>query len=71
MLQGNIMVFAGLCLDKFKQIDAPKLQRYIMSRDEVGKAVAIEDLEETLDYLNYAKFINVCGKSGKFTVYRK
>ena len=57
MDKANIMAFAGLMLEKHFVIDAPSLQKFIMARDEVGKAVSIEDIEDSLDLLRYAGFI--------------
>lgn len=71
MLDGNIMIFAGLCLDKYKRFTSRDLQRFIRERPEVGKAVAIEKLDEVLDYMNYAKLLDVCGRQEGFVIYKR
>jgi hypothetical protein len=43
MDKGVIMEFVGIFLQKNKYATAPALQKFIMNRDEVGKAIAIED----------------------------
>ena len=69
MLNGNIMIFAGLCLDKYRYITAVNLQRFIKEREEVGRYLPIEDLEETLDYMRFAKWIDIDPKEKECTKY--
>jgi hypothetical protein len=49
MLDGNIMQFAGLYLEKHEYLTSLDLQRFIKDRPEVGKAIDIDRIEETLD----------------------
>jgi hypothetical protein len=67
----NIMEFAGLYLDKCKHLTVPALQKFIMSRDEVGKAIRIEDIEVALDKLCYGGFIKIVHNSPEGVVYEK
>ena len=66
-----IMEFAGNFLSKYKHLTAPALQKFIMNRDEVGKAVSIEDIEDSLSMLYCGKFIKIIHSSEDGTVYVK
>jgi hypothetical protein len=58
MDKAYIMVYAGQCLEKYKTIDSKILQKFIMKKEEVGKPLPIEDIEEALNLLYYANFIS-------------
>lgn len=66
-----IVGYAGKYLSKHKQVDAISLQRYIMSRDEVGKAISVEDIEFSLEMLYYGNFLKLLNNSGFGAVYEK
>lgn len=57
MDNGNIMEFAGLYLLEHKYLTVPSLQKFIMKRIEVGKAISPEEIDAALDKLRYAGFI--------------
>jgi len=72
MDSGSIMEFAGLYLLKHKYLTTPSLQRFIMNRIEVGKAISPEEIEIALDKLRYAGFIEqVLKDQDGWTVYAK
>lgn len=72
MDKAAIMEFAGLYLDKRKHLTVPELQRFIMERSEVGKAIPIEEIEESLNMLYVGKFIRItCSSRDGGTVYEK
>jgi len=52
-----IAEFAGLYLQRNKNLTARKLQKFIMNREEVGKAIPIDEIEDCLSMLQYASFI--------------
>lgn len=72
MLSENIMTFAGLFLNKKGYITPIELQKFIMGREEVGKAVAIEDIEKALDTMRYAGWLNVApDRNSLYSVYTR
>lgn len=72
MDKAAIMEFAGLYLDKMKRLTVPDLQRFIMERSEVGKAISIEEIEESLSMLYFGRFIKIIYDSKDYgTVYEK
>jgi hypothetical protein len=66
-----IVGFAGQYLEKYKKVDAISLQRYIMKREEIGRAISIEDIEFSLEMLYYGKFLKLLNNSGFGAVYEK
>jgi len=66
-----IMSFAGIYLNKHKHLTAPALQKFIMNQEEVGKAVAIEDIESALSALYCGYFIKMISNSEDGVVYEK
>ena len=55
----NIMEFAGLFLQRHQYVSTPVLQKFIMKRIEVGRAIAPEDIDVALDKLSYAGFLEL------------
>jgi hypothetical protein len=58
MDKAYIMVYAGQYLNKHKTVDAISLQRYIMNKEEVGKPLPIEDVQEALNLLYVGYFVS-------------
>jgi len=71
MLNDNIVMFAGMFLDKYKYVTAIDLQKYIIERPEVGKAISIDQIENVLDNLHCVKFLDIYGKVDGNTAYIK
>jgi hypothetical protein len=66
-----IVGYAGQYLSKHKQVDAISLQRYIMNRDKVGKAISVEDIEFSLEMLYYGEFLKLLNNSGHGAIYER
>jgi hypothetical protein len=71
MDKSAIMGFCGLYLQKYKHITAQALQKFIIERDEVGKAISIDDIEESLSMLYCGYFISIVHNSESGTVYER
>lgn len=71
MLRENIMLFAGMALKNERKISPASLQRFIFRREEVGKALPIEDIKSSLDLLVTAGFLEVCDTISGLPIYRK
>lgn len=71
MDKSAIMEFAGIYLRKNKHLTIPALQRFIKNRDEVGKAIKPEEIEEALSMLYCGGFINIAHHSEEGIVYVK
>jgi len=71
MDKSAIMEFAGIYLTKNKHLTIPALQKFIKSRDEVGKVINPEEIEDALSMLYCGGFLNITHKSEEGTVYIK
>ena len=71
MDMSNIMIYAGKALDKLDIVDSRFVQRYILQQPEVGVAVAIEKIDEALDLLRYAGFLDVYRNSSSGCCYQR
>lgn len=69
--KANIMVFAGLYLNKNTIIAAQPLQRFIKNHPDSGADVAIEDIIESLGLLYYCHFLELTSGSGYESIYIK
>ena len=58
MDKANIMLFIGLALCKKKIITVGEIQRFIKSREEVGKILPPERINEVLEDLEYVGFVH-------------
>jgi hypothetical protein len=64
MDKANIMIFAGLYLQKNSMIAAQPLQKFIKNHPSSGSNVAIEDIIESLGLLYFAGFLNLYNGAG-------
>jgi hypothetical protein len=58
----SIALFAGHYLEQYKKTSVPLLQKYIRNRDEVGKYIPPEEIEQVLNDLSLAYFLEISGK---------
>jgi hypothetical protein len=65
----NIMTFAGQALEKYDYLTVPLLQRYMMRREEVGKAISAEEIEDAISRLVAACFLDIRTDSDRECVY--
>jgi len=71
MDKANIMVFAGLYLNRNKMIAAQPLQKFIKDHPDSKANVSIDDIIESLDLLYYAHFLDLYSGSGLESIYVK
>ena len=71
MDKSAIMEFAGIYLTKNKQLTIPALQKFIKNRDEVGKAIKPEEIEDALSMLYCAGFVNILKPNEEGMIYIK
>lgn len=62
----NVMVFCGSTLEKSEILTIPIVQKFIKSREEVGKAVDVDDIDMALEYLYFAGFLERTGEKDEY-----
>lgn len=59
----NVMAYAGMALDSNEHIDNKTIQKFILEREEVAHAIAIEDIDLALDLLHFGGFLEIYKKN--------
>jgi ATP-dependent helicase YprA (DUF1998 family) len=62
----NVMVFCGLALGKSEILTIPIVQKFIKSREEVGKAVDVDQIDMALEFLYFAEFLERTGEKDEY-----
>jgi hypothetical protein len=71
METSNIMVYIGRHLEKRSVISPISIQRYILNQSEVGKPVALSEIDNALKLLTIAGFIEVESGDAELSTYKR
>ena len=61
---GPLIIFSSLALQQYGQIDVSTIQKFILRKQEVGKVISEDDIQQALELMSYGGLIQHYSGSG-------